>query len=245
MSKFSWYKKFKEKKIAEALAIYLGSAWVLREGLKFIVEKYNWTIWISDSLTILVIFGLPALLIYLWYNENLTKKALLYQSINLIIALSLIGFDLFNPGELKTISSQIIHSKKSKKYIAKSINSLVVLPFENYTGDDSLEYFVSGMHNALSGDIGKISALRVPSATTSKVYKNNEKSIPQITTELGVDAALEASVMCLGDSICLKIKLVSAYPNEQQIWVKDYYEEKSKSTDTGRMPRAGLFPPHA
>ncbi len=75
MSNSDWFKRFKDKKIGPALAVYLGSAWGLREGFKFIVEKYNWTIWMSDSLTILVIFGLPALLIYLWYNEEFTKKS--------------------------------------------------------------------------------------------------------------------------------------------------------------------------
>jgi TolB-like protein/tetratricopeptide (TPR) repeat protein len=121
------------------------------------------------------------------------------------------------------------YSASSKKLIAESIQSLVVLPFDNYTGSDSLEYFVSGMHDALIGDIGKISALRVPGTTTSRFYKNVDKSVPEITAELGVDAAIEGSVTCYtGDSICLQIKLVSAIPNEQQIWVQNYYEDKSK-----------------
>ena len=229
MNRSSWLIKFKERKIGEAVAVYLGSAWVLREALIFLVEKYGWAMRISDTITILVIFGLPALLIYLWFNEKFTERAVLYQFINMIIAFSLIGYDFVNPGELKSVPSRLIDSMSSKKQLAESIRSLVVLPFDNYTGDENLEYFVSGMHAALTGDIGKISALRVPGKATSRSFKDSEKSIPEIAAELGVDAVIETSVSCIaGDSVCIQIQLVSAYPEEQQLWVQDYYEEKSK-----------------
>jgi TolB-like protein len=87
-----------------------------------------------------------------------------------------------------------------------------VLPFDNFTGDEDLEYFVSGMHSSLIGDMGKISGMRVISTTSSNVYKNVDMSMPQITSELDVDAAVETQVMCLGDSICLQVKVVSVYP---------------------------------
>jgi len=229
MNPSSWLIKFKERKIGEALAVYLGIAWVLREALIFLVEKYGWAMKISDTITILVIFGLPALLIYLWFNEKFTERAVLYQFINIIIAFSLIAYDFVNPGELKSVPSRLIDSMSSKKQLAESIRSLVVLPFDNYTGDETSEYYVSGMHDALIGDVSKIGALRVPGKTTSRSFKNSEKSIPEIAAELRVDAVIEGSVSCIaGDSVCIQIKLFSAYPEEQQLWVQDYYEEKSK-----------------
>ncbi len=106
--------------------------------------------------------------------------------------------------------------------------SILVLPFDNYIGSDTMEYFVAGMHSALIGDIGKISSLQVKSKTTANAYKDIEKSIPEIAAELGVNVIIEGSVVCLGDSICLQIKVVSAYPEEQTLWVQDYYEDKSQ-----------------
>jgi TolB-like protein/Tfp pilus assembly protein PilF len=110
----------------------------------------------------------------------------------------------------------------------KKTESVVVLPFDNYTGSDELEYFVAGMHSSLIGTIGKISTLRVISKTTSNAYKDTEKSIPEIASELGVNAVIEASVLSLGEKICLQVKLVDAYPEEKQLWMQDYYEEKSE-----------------
>jgi tetratricopeptide (TPR) repeat protein len=88
-------------------------------------------------------------------------------------------------------------------------NSVLVLPFDNYTGSDTLEYFVAGMHSSLIGDIGKISALRVISKTKAYAYKDVEKSIQEIASEF-------------------QVKLVSAYPAEQTLWVQDFYVERSQ-----------------
>jgi len=116
----------------------------------------------------------------------------------------------------------------------KKISSLLVLPFDNFTGTDTLEYFVAGIHDALIGDIGKIRALRVPSKRTANAYKNVDKSIPEIANELNIDAALETSVSCYGENICFQVKLVSAYPEEKQIWVEDFYIEKSELSNLSK-----------
>ncbi|MCK5278016.1 MAG: hypothetical protein KAK04_05745, partial [Cyclobacteriaceae bacterium] len=114
------------------------------------------------------------------------------------------------------------------------ISSLLVLPFDNFTGSDTLEYFVAGMPDALIGDVGKISALRVPSKRTANAYRDVDKSIPEIASELGIDAAVETSVSCFGDNICFQVRLVSAFPEETQLWVEDFYIEKSELSNLSK-----------
>ena len=94
---------------------------------------------------------------------------------------------------------------------AGDIQSLVILPFENFTGDDQLENMVSSMHSLLIGDMCQIGGLRVIGKTSSNVYKGADKSAPEIAKELNVDAVVEASVMCLGDSVCMQFRLVQYY----------------------------------
>jgi len=116
----------------------------------------------------------------------------------------------------------------NKQAMASPVKSLVVLPFSNFTGDDQLEYFVSGMHSSMIGGMGQVSGLRVLGETSANAYKDVDKPLVAITRELGVDAALEGAVMCLGDSICLQVKLISALPEEKQLWVGNFREEKGK-----------------
>jgi len=130
-----------------------------------------------------------------------------------VIIVSLIVFDIIGGG---------------KQARAGSIESLVILPFGNYTGVDTLEYFVSGMHSSLITEIGKLSGLRTIGKTSSEVYKNASKSVQQIASELDVDAVIETDIMCLGDTICLQARLISAGPEEKQLWIGEYKEERGK-----------------
>ena len=112
-----------------------------------------------------------------------------------------------------------------KQLTAGSIQSLVVLPFDNFTGDEDLEYFVSGMHSSLIGDMGKIHGLRVISTKSSNKYRNQDISVPEIASELLVDAVVEANVTCLDDRVCIQLKLISAFPEEQMLWSRTYDTE--------------------
>lgn len=53
-------------------------------------------------------------------------------------------------------------------------------------------------------------------------------SAPEIASELGVDAVVEATVTCLGDSICMQFRLISTSREEEQLWVADYREDKGQ-----------------
>jgi TolB-like protein len=111
---------------------------------------------------------------------------------------------------------------------AKRIESILILPFDNYTGSEELNYFVAGMHDSLIGAIGRISTIRVISKTTSNVYRHTEKSIPEIASELGVNAIIEGSVLSLEEKICCQIKLINAFPEEKQLWMHEYLEGKGE-----------------
>ena len=104
------------------------------------------------------------------------------------------------------------------------IQSILILPFQNYTGDDQLDILISGMHYALISDVGRI--ITVISKTTSDYYKDADMTLSQIASELGVDAVIEPAVMCMGDSMCFQVTMNT--PEEEQLWNAEYRESKSK-----------------
>jgi len=114
------------------------------------------------------------------------------------------------------------------KLHAGDIQSIVILPFENYTGDEQMANMVAGMHSLLIGDIGRISGLRVIGKTSSRIYREVDMTAKDIARELNVDAVVEASVMCLGDSVCMQFSLVNTTGDEEQLWVGDYREDKGQ-----------------
>ena len=125
--------------IAKTLIDYLGGAWVIIEAINFLIDKYDLSSTILEVLILLVIFGLPAILIYTWFRQKFTRKAIILQSINGIIALTVIVFTLVNPGKLDPTQLRLLKFKDNQKQLAESIQSIVILPFDNYTGTDEFE----------------------------------------------------------------------------------------------------------
>jgi TolB-like protein len=106
--------------------------------------------------------------------------------------------------------------------------SVLILPFENLLGSDSLEYLVAGMHDALIGNIGRISDVNVKSRTTAKTVTKSDKSIPEIANELGVNVVVTGELLCSGDSICLRLQIPNINEDQEPLWTREYYEDRSE-----------------
>jgi serine/threonine protein kinase/Tfp pilus assembly protein PilF len=111
----------------------------------------------------------------------------------------------------------------TQRFYTKSmeIDSIAVLPFSNLSGDKSQEYYSDGMTSTLINELQKMSALKVISRTTAMRFKDTDKSLPEIASELNVDAIIEASVLRDGNSVHITAQLVRADP-EEQLWADSY-----------------------
>ncbi len=104
---------------------------------------------------------------------------------------------------------------------APPIRSLVVLPFENMSGDPSQEYFADGVTDALITGLAQIGSLRVISRTSAMHYKGSHQALPEIARELNVDAVVEGSVVRSGDRVRITAQLVQT-PADRHLWAKSY-----------------------
>jgi TolB-like protein/DNA-binding winged helix-turn-helix (wHTH) protein/Flp pilus assembly protein TadD len=104
------------------------------------------------------------------------------------------------------------------------IQSIAVLPLVNLSNDVSQDYFADGMTEALTTDLGKISALRVISRTSVMQYKGTKKPLPEIARELNVDGLVEGTVSRSGNHLRITANLLQAYP-ERHLWAESYESE--------------------
>ncbi len=107
------------------------------------------------------------------------------------------------------------------KQLAKSV---AVLPFKNDSADSSNVYFMNGLMEAILDNFQKIEDLKVTSRTTSEKYRNNLKSIPELSKELNVNYFVEGSGQKIGNEIVLTIQLIEA-PSDKRLWSKRYKRE--------------------
>jgi TolB-like protein/DNA-binding winged helix-turn-helix (wHTH) protein len=97
------------------------------------------------------------------------------------------------------------------------IHSLAVLPLKNLSNDPEQRFFASGMTEELITDLSQISALKVISRTSSDVYEDTHKALPEIARELQVDAIIEGSVVRSGNRVRVTAQLLYA-PQDKNLW---------------------------
>ena len=101
------------------------------------------------------------------------------------------------------------------------VQSLVILPFANATGDASLEYLTDGVTDALLNDLSRVPRLRVIARTTAFRYKNSDKPLPAVAKELGVDAIVAGQVRRSGKGLVVDAELIDA-SDGTRIWGRQY-----------------------
>ena len=102
---------------------------------------------------------------------------------------------------------------------------LVVLPFENLSGDPGQEYLSDGMTEELSEQLGNLSPQRlgVIGRTSAMIYKHAPKTISQIGKDLGVGYVLEGSVRRNGSKLRVTAQLVQV-SDQAHVWAANYDE---------------------
>src|SRR5579862_6241846 len=103
----------------------------------------------------------------------------------------------------------------------RGIRSLVVLPFENRSGDPAQEFFADGMTDALIADLAQIAALRVISRTSAMRFKGTRPTLSKIARELRVDGVVEGSALRVGDRVRITVELVDV-ASDRSLWAKSY-----------------------
>jgi adenylate cyclase len=86
--------------------------------------------------------------------------------------------------------------------------SLVVLPFQNMSGDPEQEYFADGMVEEITTAIARLPWLFVIARNSAFTYKGNPVGVKQVAQELGVRYVLEGSVRKAGHRVRIAGQLI-------------------------------------
>lgn len=110
---------------------------------------------------------------------------------------------------------------------AKTINSLVVLPFTNASGDPGTDYLSEGITEAIINHLSQLAQLRVVPRNTAFRYKTQGADTASLRRELGVDAVVTGRVVQRGESLVVSSELVDL-ESEAQLWGERYNRQPSE-----------------
>jgi adenylate cyclase len=105
--------------------------------------------------------------------------------------------------------------------------SIVVLPFENLSGDKEQDYFADGITDDLTTDLSHLGGSFVIARNTAFTYKGKPVDVKQIGRELGVRYVLEGSVRRLEDKITVNAQLISTETGAH-VWADRFDGDRSK-----------------
>jgi TolB-like protein/Flp pilus assembly protein TadD len=102
--------------------------------------------------------------------------------------------------------------------------SVVVLPFDNMSGDPEQEYFADGIAEDLTTDLSRHPQLFVIARNSAFTYKGKAVRIEDVGRELGVRYAVEGSVRKAGDRVRINAQLIDA-TSGLHLWSERYDRE--------------------
>jgi TolB-like protein/Flp pilus assembly protein TadD len=91
---------------------------------------------------------------------------------------------------------------------AAAANSIVVLPFENLSGDPDRNYFSEGLAAEVRAALARNSALRVISGVSSEAFRNANDDAVSIARKLGVAFLLDGNVRLAGTTFRIAAELI-------------------------------------
>jgi TolB-like protein/Flp pilus assembly protein TadD len=227
----SFFSELKRRNVYRVAALYVVVSWLLMQAADVFTSVLALPEWTGGLIFLLLVIGFPVALISAWAFE-LTPEGLRRETVSepidpddssahrkldllifAVIAVALVYFGL-----------QYAWQSDPHSVEPGEIRSIVVLPLDNLMNDPEQGYLVEGMHEALITQLSRIKALHVISRTTAMRYEDSGKPVPEIASELGVDAVVEGSVFRSGNVVRVTAQLIEAR-SDRHIWADNFDRE--------------------
>lgn len=101
------------------------------------------------------------------------------------------------------------------------IESLAILPLQNFSPDPAQSYFADAMTEELTAELSSLRSLRVISRTSASAYRGTKKSLRDVARELGADGLIEGSVTRTGDRARVTVQLIDGR-TDRHIWAQTF-----------------------
>lgn len=124
-------------------------------------------------------------------------------------------------------------SRKGYRFIAKIEETsapnkimMIVLPLENLSGSPQQDYLADGITEELITQLAGLDPkhLGVIARTSSMRFKHTQKTVTDISRELGVAYLLEGSIRCDGDKVRVTAQLIQS-SDQTHLWAESYDRE--------------------
>ena len=115
---------------------------------------------------------------------------------------------------------KLIRTEAQKVATSITENSIAILPFKNLGAPETV-FFTEGVVEQVRSSLAHIENLKVISNTSSILFKDSKKTIPQIADELNVHYILVGTVLQFDKKVRVSAELIKGM-QDKIVWTKSY-----------------------
>jgi len=227
-----FWQELKRRNVIRVITVYAGAAFVILELVDMSTEPFGLPSWTFTLASVLLSIGFIIAIILSWIYDvhpegGMVKTEPAHEVKKEDIPKPSSGWKIASYISFVVIVALIILNiiPRNNRSEAEEIldKSIAVLPFIDDSPDKNNEHIINGIMEDLLINLQSIKELRVPGRTTTEQYRNNPKSIPEISNELNVAYLVEGSGQRYGNKIRLRVQLIEG-KTDKHIWADSFDE---------------------
>ena len=233
----SFFSEMKRRNVVRVGIAYAVGGGLMIEVTDTIAPRLGMPDWVPTFFIIVVLIGLPIALFFSWTYEltpqgiKRTAEVDADPSITpsngrrldfviiglLVLALGYFAWNKFG-------AEPALETGQATAEAESGLRSIAVLPFVNMSSDPKQEYFSDGITEEILNVLARIEGLRVPSRTSSFVFKGQNINIRKVAEDLKVDHILEGSIRKAGNRVRITAQLIDVR-TDTHIWSETFDRE--------------------
>lgn len=223
------WQELKRRNVLRTLAVYAGTAFVILEAADILFSRWNLPEWAFDLVFYLLILGAFITIIASWIFDitpgGIEKTQSLMEDQTGKKGKNSAGWRIATYVSIVVIIALVIVNlfgiKGTDAFGKNFMNTLLVLPFDNYSSSPDQDYFCDGMTEEVITDLSKIHDILVISRNTAMSFKGTDKTTGEIARETSVRYVLEGSVRKDGNNVRITAQLIDAV-KDTHLWAENY-----------------------
>ena len=213
--------ELRRRRVLRVLAIYAVVAWLVLQVAEVTFEPLGFPEGAMRALIFVVLAGFPLAFMLAWLIElgpggflfdlplwpsQVTDRRRSRRSDHLLLAAVtlMLAFGIYT-----ALSMLQENPRDAPSALDEGRNSIAVLAFDNYDGDEQTDYFASGLAEEILNLLAGVPELNVAARTSSFQFRGRQVDVREVASTLDVRNVVEGSVQRSGDRLSVNAKLIN------------------------------------
>ena len=204
--------QFRERRVWRVLIAWPSVAFVLLQAIEFFINNYDFDARFLTAGMIVAVGLFPAGILWNWRHGEAGKQSFTLIEVGTYAVLGVATMMVAAWYWRVTPAQHDLAARQST-----AARSVIVLPFENVSGDEELGYLTEGIAESLINWMSGLPDIRVVAKTAAFRFAGTSVETAALRREFDVDSALRGELEVQGGNLVISASFVNLL-DQSQIW---------------------------